>query len=222
MALVPVFCALGLTLALGALSVVWLPDVTRQLLSAADSGAAYWGAWFAGGLAGLLGVVLSAFIGLSLAQPLAGPALEQLVRRREAALGADPKPATSFLADMWRSLQSLLIGYAVGLPLLALLFAVSLLVPAAVVITVPAKLLVAAGTMAWDICDYPMSVSGLPVRARLALLWRYRAAVGGIGLGLAIGALVPCGALLLLPAGVAGAAQLIHEIEAYEGTERQR
>ncbi len=216
-AMVPVVIALLLTGLLGTASVSWLPGWIEQLIGA-DSASRWsqWGARGVGIVAAVLGVVVGAVIAMSLAQPLSGPALEQLVRKREAALGMAAKPPTHFVADVWRSLQSLLVGYAFGLPAIALLLLLSLLVPGAAVVTVPGKLLVASLTFAWDLCDYPLSVRGLPVGQRVALVWRYRGAVLGFGAGMALAALIPCGALLLLPAGVAGGAQLIAEVEAYE------
>ena len=217
LALVPVGCALVLMLLLGTASVTFIPDWIQQWLQPDQaSRAAQWGAGALAVLGAILGVVLAALLGLALAQPLSGPALEALVRKREQALGAPKRAPTHFLIDVLRSLQSLLLGYAVGLPALLILFVISLLLPAAAIITVPCKMLVVAMTVAWDICDYPLSVRGLPVRERVKVLSRYATAVLGFSSGLVVAALLPCGALLLLPAGVAGATQLLHEIDRHE------
>lgn len=164
----------------------------------------------------IVAVLLSALLGFALAQPLSGPALEAIVRRKESDLGAPARPEASILTEIWRSLQSLAVGYAFGLPILTLLFILSFLVPYAEIILFPLKLLVAAFTIAWDICDYPLSMRGLPVSHRVTVLSRNKAAVLGFSLGLALAGLVPCLLFLLLPGGVAGSTRLMWEIEAYE------
>jgi CysZ protein len=131
-------------------------------------------------------------------------------------LGLPAQPESGFVVDIWRSLQSLLIGYAFGLPALALLLVLSFLVPYAAVVLFPLKMLVAAMTVAWDLCDYPLSVAGRPVGERVATVFRHFPAVIGFGLGIALAGLVPCLLFVLLPGGVAGATRLMGEVERWE------
>jgi CysZ protein len=166
----------------------------------------------------LLALVLALLLGFGLAQPLSGPALERLVRRVEASVGAPTWPPTSVLSDMGRSLQSVIVGYAFGLPLLAILFVVDLVFAPAVVVTVPLKLLVTAMLLAWDVCDYPLSIRGVSIGTRVAFMKRNASAMIGFGIGLAIAAVVPCLLVFVLPFGVAGAARLTNQIERFEGT----
>ena len=88
--------------------------------------------------------------------------------------------------------------------MLALLSLISFVVPPAAVVTFPLKLLVVAMLFAWDLCDYPLSVRGMPVGARVTLVARHVPAMLGFGLGLALLSLLPCAAFLALPIGVAG------------------
>jgi CysZ protein len=164
----------------------------------------------------VLAVLASGLLGLALAQPLSGPALERIAREQERALGAPERPPTHFMLDVARSLKSMLLGYACGLPALAILALVSLLLPFAAVVSVPLKLVVTAFIISWDLCDYPLSIRGLRVRRRLDLIFSYKGAVLGFGVGLAACALVPCLLFLFLPAGVAAAARLMWEVEQYE------
>ena len=163
-------------------------------------------------------VIVAALAGLAVAQPLSGPALNRIVRRVEAQVGAPPWPDTGFVEDISRALQSMLIGYAFGLPFLALLAIVSFFFPPAVVVTFPLKLVVLALLFAWDFCDYPLSIHGLSVADRVALVVRHARAMVGFGLGIALLSLIPCAALLVLPIGVAGAARLMRQIEHWEET----
>lgn len=210
LALVPLLLGLLLTSLLAAFSIGYVPDLV--------------GARFGDGVGGVLlkilvtivAVLLSAIVGFALAQPLSGPALEGIVRRKERDLGAPERPEATIATEIWRSLQSLAVGYAFGLPVLVLLFALSLVMPYAEIILFPLKLMVAAFTIAWDVCDYPMSMRGLSVSHRIMVVKRNAGAVLGFSIGLALAGLVPCLLFLLLPGGVAGSTRLMWDIEAYE------
>jgi CysZ protein len=103
------------------------------------------------------------------------------------------------------------------MPILALLVVVNIVVPPAVVVTVPLKLVVVALLVAWDLCDYPLSIRGVPIRERVAFMGRNAGAMVGFGFGLALISLLPCALFLAIPAGVAGATRLIATIERAEG-----
>jgi CysZ protein len=109
---------------------------------------------------------------------------------------------------MKKSLGSLLLTSAFGLPILAVLFLVNFVFPPASVVTVPLKLVTLALLVAWDLCDYPLSLRGVGLRARVRFARRHALALIGFGVCLAAVSLVPFAILLVLPAGVAGAAKL--------------
>lgn len=213
-AAVPAVVALSLTGLFGWGVVAFVPSQIEALLAPHVSGVLVTVAEIVASALLLLVALLLAF---ALAQPLSGPALERIVRRVEERLGAPSWPPTSFVVDVGRSLQSVLVSYAFGLPILALLFLVNVVFPPAAVVTVPLKLAVAALLLTWDFCDYPLSARGVPIGTRVAFLRRNASAALGFGLGLALLALVPCLLLLVLPAGVAGATRLVAEIERHEG-----
>lgn len=213
LALVPVVIAAVTTVAIGGGAIVLLAPRVAALFGPRWA----WLAIVADVLAGVLAFIVAALVGLSVAQPLSGPALERIVRRAEAETGAPEWPATGLLEDMGRSLGSMLIPYTVGLPILLVLGLVSFLVPPAAVVTLPLKLAVLALLFAWDLCDYPLSIHGAPLAARVAFVTRNARAMVGFGVGLALFSLIPCGGLLVLPAGVAGAARLTRKIELWEG-----
>ena len=219
LAMVPVAIAMVLTVVLGWSSVALVPVWIGELLGPTSGLLAGLGAVLLKVLATVVAVVVATLVAYALAQPLAGPALESLVRRQREALGLTPQPQTSLLVDVWRSLQSLLIGYAFGLPVLALLLLLTFLVPYASVVLFPLKMLVAAVTVAWDLCDYPLSVAGRPVGERIATVARHLPAVIGLGLGLALAGFVPCLLFILLPAGVAGATRLMAQVERWDASQ---
>jgi CysZ protein len=218
LALVPILLGLLLTSLLGALSIGFVPGWIGDVVDMSDSILGTVGTVVLQVLATLLAVVASALVGFALAQPLSGPALEGIVRRKERDLGAPERPESSLGVEIWRSLQSLGVSYMFGLPTIVLLLVLSILVPHASIVLFPLKLVVAALTIAWDICDYPLSVRGLPMGERVGTIIRHRGAVLGFSIGLALAGLVPCLLFLVLPGGVAGAAKLMWEIEVYERT----
>jgi CysZ protein len=214
LALVPMVVALGLTLGFSGLAMHFLMPWLGGMF------APKWHVLAAilKILAGLLSVMIATVLGFGLAQPLSGPALERIVRRSEAAVGAPAWAATSFKEDVLRSLESVIVSYAFGLPLLALLFVASFFLTPFV--TFPLKLIVLAILAAWDLCDYPLSIRGIPVAQRVAFVRRNLSSMLGFGAAIALVSLVPCAILFVLPAGVAGAARLTLALERAEASRR--
>ena len=213
LAMVPVLAAMVVTTLLGWGAVSFVPEQVRALLGARGGGVL---STILEVIATGIALIASALLGLALAQPLSGPALERIVRRVERSLGAPEWPATSVVDDVIRSLKAMLIPYAFGLPILVGLFVVNLVFPPAVVVTFPLKLVVTAIMLAWDLGDYPLSIRGVRVSERVSFIARHGKAMIGFGLGLALLGLIPCLLVLLLPAGVAGAARLVVQIERWE------
>lgn len=216
LALVPAVVATVLMGACGWLAIAYLPGLVASLIGPTSG--------LVGGVLTVLAqiaatavaVVAGVLLGLALAQPLSGPALERIVRRAEAEAGAPAWPATSSLQDIGRSLSSVVVGLAFSLPILFVLFLIGALVPGAAVVTVPLKFVLTALTIAWDICDYPLSIRGVPVGTRVAFMKRNYRAMLGFGAGIALVALVPCSLCFVLAPGAAGAARLVLDIERFE------
>lgn len=157
----------------------------------------------------IVGIVIGFLVSLSLAQPVSGFALEAIARKQERALGGPTWPDQPFVRGVLRSLRVSLTALAISLPLLALLAAITLLFPPASVVTVPLKLIVTGLAAAYDLLDYPFSVRGVDVAARIAFMRANFWAVLGFGVSAAALLLIPGMALFLLPFGVAGAARLV-------------
>jgi CysZ protein len=216
LAFVPIAVAVALLSGFAWATLAFIPPYIDRLLGPPESFAFALLAGLVKFAATAAALLVAALLSFGLAQPLSGPALERLVRRVESSMGAPAWPPTSFLADISRSLQSVLVGYAFGLPILAVLFVIGAILPPAVVVTFPLKLLVTAILITWDLCDYPLSIRGIRVGDRVSFLKRNVRAVLGFGLGLALLSLIPCALLVLLPSGVAGAARLVVLIERWE------
>lgn len=203
-ALAPVVTALVLTTVLGAIG-VW------QAIALAHRA---WGGGFAATLLGLAvcvaAIVLALIVGISLAQPLSGWALDAIVRAQQAALcvpaaAHGEKRANGTLG----SFASALLAMAIGIPAVVTLTAIGWVFPPATIATLPLKLLVAGVLLAWDLLDYPLAARGLTLRGRLRWCAAHWGAVVGFGLGAELFFVIPGLGLLALPCGVAGAARLV-------------
>lgn len=160
--------------------------------------------------------VISVLLALTLAQPASGPALEAIVRRVERQLGLPEQPSSPFVTEIVRSAGSAMIGLTGAVVSFLGLFLMGL-IPGAVVVTVPLQFIAMAFCIGWDVCDYPLSVRGIPLGERIRFIFSNARAILGFSLGIAICALVPCGFLLILPVGVAGATALVRAIQASRG-----
>jgi len=217
LALVPTGIALVLTIVLGIVGVKLAPSLVALIIKAPGTGT-----WWT-----VLGVVLHILsivvmlvaalaVSFALAKPLSGPALEKMVRRAEADLGAPTWPEVGLLADMWRALQSSLVALAFTLPLVIGLGILSVLFAPMSIVAFPLQLALTALAGAWDLCDCPLSIRGVPVGARIDFVRRNIGAVMGFGFGLALLSFLPCALLIVLPAGVLGAARLVVTLERWE------
>ena len=211
-AAVPVSIGLSIFAFFSYLSVRFLPEAVGRAVPAGEAWYSRLGSGVLVVLATVAAVVAAFFLGMVLAQPLSGPALERLVRLRERALGLPERPRTSFSMDAWRSLRSALLG-TLALPALLVLTLVEIFVPGSSVVVLPLKILITGVFVAWDILDYPLSVRGLGLRQRLAFIRTHKPVLLGFGLALAVVLLLPCMQLLLLPAAVVGATALVHRID---------
>lgn len=208
-ALVPIVIATALFGALGTGGVLAGSALAARIMGDAASTWSTVGLWALRILFWALGILIAFVVAMSLAQPASGFALEALARRQEQRLGGRTWPDQPFVASTLRSLRVSLVGLAVGLPILAVLAAITFLFPPAGVVTVPLKFVVAGLTAAYDFLDYPFSVRGQGVSARAAFMRENASAVLGFGLAAAALLLVPGMALALLPVGVAGATRLV-------------
>lgn len=167
-------------------------------------------------VAALVVFVMALLCGAFLAQPIASPALDRLIRITEEKLGLPPRPKTSLALDAWRSLRSAGIGF-ISVPIVVVLTAIEIFVPGSSWVILPIKLLLTAIFVSWDLLDYPLGVRDMRLRDRLAWVFSHKREVLGFGLSLAGVFLVPCMQLVLLPAGVVGATLLVRRVEESEG-----
>ncbi len=164
--------------------------------------------WLSTGVVVVLGWVVSGF----LAPVLSAPALERIVSLVEQDLAAPPRAALGFWRELWCGLRSQLLGGGLAVSLVLALTLVEIVAPPAVVITTPSKLLIGALGLAWALFDYPLTLRGVRVRQRFAFFRQHAACVTGFGCAFALAFWIPCCGILLLPAGVAGATELLDRL----------
>jgi CysZ protein len=167
------------------------------------------GAGLVGVLLAIAAVLLAVIIGVSLAQPLSGWALDGIVRAQDRDLGVAQAPEQPLVHAALRSLVAALVALAVGVPIVGGLTVIGWLFPPALVVTLPLKLVVASLLLAWNLLDYPLGLRGVGVGARFGWCASRFGAVLGFGLAAGLLFAVPGLGLLALPCGVAGAARLV-------------
>jgi CysZ protein len=168
-----------------------------------------WGRWAVAISLGMVFMIVALFAALVLARPLAGWALDVISRRQEWKMLGFNRPEASLLRAIAVSLRGFFFALVVSTPLLALLFAIGFFFPPATMVTVPLKFFVVAWLLAWDFLDYPMSLRGMGVRARVSWIGKNFMAYTAFGVAWALLIVLPFLALLVLPFGVAGATRLL-------------
>jgi CysZ protein len=189
---------------------VWLAGQTGTAVFGSDAG--FWGqtgSWALSIVAGAVCLLIAVLLAILFAQPLSGFALEAIARAQEKELTGWTVPQPPFLSALFLALRIALVTLIVGGSVGGVLFAVGIVFQPALVITVPLKFLLGGWLLAWNFVDYPLSLHGLGVGARLAWAGRHWEAFTAFGLAWAVLLLVPGVFLLVLPMGVAGAARLV-------------
>jgi uncharacterized protein involved in cysteine biosynthesis len=161
----------------------------------------------------LTAMVLSLLAALFLSQPISGFALDRLSRAQERDLGGPDRQGLPLASSAWLATRATLFGLGLGIPIVLLLTLVGLIVPLAIVVTLPLKICVAGWMLAWDFLDYPFGLRGRRVRDRLSWVGRHAGAFTAFGVAWAMLLIVPGVILLILPMGVAGATRLVVEEE---------
>ena len=160
----------------------------------------------------VLSVILGLLLAVGLTPPLSSPALERIVAQVEGSLGVPERAPIGFFAEIWCGVRAQAMAAAITIPILLLLWIIEFFVSPAVFVTVPLKFLVSAFGLAWNLFDYPLTLRGMRIRARLRLLAGHKAAAFGFGIAFALLFWLPCFGVLMLPVGVAAATRLVWRI----------
>jgi CysZ protein len=213
-AAVPALMALLLTVVLSCLGVWGAVSLPESWFGEGGWASAGW--WTATIVAVAMALMLSTLVGLVLAQPLSGWALEAITVRQEESLTGRRPDGPSLLQATWVSLRCAVFSIVFGGTVLGGLLLIGILIPPALVVTVPLKFLVIGWMVAWDFLDYPLGLRGLGIRRRAVWAAENWWAFTAFGLSWALTLPIPFAVLLVLPMGVAGAARLVVAAEEQE------
>lgn len=205
---VPVLVLLVIGLGTGALG-IWGAAALSHAIVGDGSTAADVGRWTLTVLLSVVALLVAFLVAFALAQPISGFALETISQRQEKEL-AGTAPTPPKLADsFFPTLKVTLFGLVCTLPAIAILTAIGMAFPPAVVVTIPLKFIIGALFIAWDLLDYPLGIRRLGVRERLRFMTKNFGAVFAFGMSAGLFVLIPGFGLLMLPYGVAGATRLV-------------
>jgi CysZ protein len=217
-ALVPVFILVLLVCGLAGLGIVGADWTTRLFIGEPDGFWSHLGSWLLTALLALTAILTALLLAIVLAQPLSGFALEAIALAQERALLGDNLPRSSFFAALWTSTRATIVMLVVGGIVYSALFVVDLCFAPAVVVTMPLRLVTGGWLLAWNFLDYPLSLRGLGVWARLRWSVRHFEEVTVFGLIWATLLFVPGLFFVILPMGVAGATRLVVMGEIADGS----
>ncbi|WP_062377868.1 EI24 domain-containing protein [Demequina pelophila] len=218
-------------MAIGVLPALATLALLAAALVAIVSEAGHVGDWAAdrlvgdGDLHGVLGALVAiALVGgaaliavttfTTLALALGQPAYEAISRRvDDDAGGVDPAPEEPWWRALARGLGEGVVTLAVSLVVSALLFAIGLIPVAGTVTAAATGAIVGGRLLALELTAYPMARRGIVARRdRIAALRPHRVLVGGFGAAAFLAFLVPLGAVVAMPAAVAGATLLVRRV----------
>lgn len=156
--------------------------------------------------------VLALFVGYLIYLPLARIVLapiSELLSRRAWALSADSaveRIEIGVVRAVWEGVK------LVALQLIVTLFAgvIGFVFPP---VGVPLGIFITLCVSGVDFLDVPLSLRGLPLKRKLAVLWRNKAVALGFSAAVYLLLLVPILNLLALPVGVVGATALVSRLD---------
>ncbi|MFC1643199.1 EI24 domain-containing protein [Myxococcota bacterium] len=202
-----VFVALFGLLALG--SVAWVRPWVLGLIPEASRGWGGLGAELFSWLAAAAALGLGWVIATVLTPALSSPALERIVAHVEKELGVPVHAPLGFFKELLCGLRAFGAGAMFAGPILLALWTTEILLPPAVIITVPLQFVVTALWAAWGLFDYPLTLRGVGIRRRLLFMRGHPRSTLGFGTACTALFWVPCCNVLALPVAVAAATHLL-------------
>jgi CysZ protein len=168
--------------------------------------------WLLDGVVIILSLAVALYTSLTLASPLSAKPLEALVRVRDEERGAATYPTTAWTTSSARALGAGLVGLAVSIVVTIIVTVLNLVVPAFAVATAPIGALLSGYVVAWNLLDYPLGLRAMTLRDRARWMGAHMTLMTGFAVSSFLFLFVPGLGLLLLPAGVVGAAIVVERV----------
>ncbi|GAA4915598.1 CysZ protein [Stackebrandtia albiflava] len=159
-------------------------------------------------IAGWLSVILFTAITLTIGDPF----YEAINRRVETYYGGCHEVEQSVWQGVKQSIVDGLRLLAVSLPLSVLLFLIGLIPVVGTIVALVLGGLVGGWFLAVEVTSYPFNRRGIRYRQYRAMLAKRRPMAVGFGVGIFLLFLIPLGAVLVMPAAVAGGTLLARDV----------
>ncbi|WP_144792690.1 EI24 domain-containing protein [Microbacterium paludicola] len=209
--LIPAFIAWLLLLAALVPLVLWLVPITEWMTPFADGWSMPWQGLMRFGVGAVVviaGLALSAAVFTALTLTIGDPFYQRIWRGVERSLGEEPTGETGFWTTLGEGVRLVVLGILVALLTLVIGFLPILGGIAASVIGV----LLNGRLLARELTGRAFDARGLHGYSRSAVLRAGRARVIGFGVATQLLFLTPFGAIVTMPAAVAGSTLLAHDL----------
>lgn len=209
--LIPAFIAWALLLVSLIPLLIWLGPITDSMTPFADDWIEPWQSGLRFGLGAVIviaALALSAAIFTALTLTIGDPFYQRIWRGVERSLGEEPAGETGFWATAGEGLRLVVLGILVAVLTLVIGFipAVGGIVASAVGLVLNGRLL------ARELTSRAFDARGLSAMSRSRMLGAGRARVIGFGVATQLCFLVPFGAIVTMPAAVAGSTLLARDL----------
>lgn len=209
--LIPAFIAWLVLLAALAPLVIWLGPITDWMTPFADGWTAPWQGVLRFGLGAVVlvaSLALAAAVFTALTLTIGDPFYQRIWRGVERSLGEEPTGETGFWATVGEGIRLVFLGLLVALVTLVIGFVPVVGGVAASIIGVVLN----GRVLARELTGRAFDARGLTGYSRSGMLRAGRARVIGFGVATQLCFLVPFGAIVTMPAAVAGSTLLAHDL----------
>ncbi|HWK78447.1 MULTISPECIES: EI24 domain-containing protein [unclassified Microbacterium] len=209
--LIPAFIAWAVLLAAIIPLLIWLGPITDWMTPFADGWSEPWQALVRFGLGAVIivaALALAAAVFTALTLTIGDPFYQRIWRGIERSLGEEPTGETGFWSTVGEGIRLVLMGLLVALLTLLIGFIPVIGGIAATVIGV----LLNGRVLARELTGRAFDARGLTGYSRSGMLRAGRARVIGFGVATQLCFLVPFGAIVTMPAAVAGSTLLAHDL----------
>jgi CysZ protein len=213
-AFIPAAMTAGILWMMGSAIADWV--VSRGEVIAAEEGrSAYVTGWLRreASPAWLTPTIAVCLLVAAIVQPMCALALDIVTREQGWRAARRSWAADAPTEVPFRSFEATMCALAASLPPLALLTLGGFRYPRVAYPLAALALVISGIALAWNFVEYPLSRRDLSFGQRTRWIRKYRGAVLGFGLTCAVLQMVPVIGLLVVPAGIAGAARLVIDCE---------
>lgn len=209
--LIPAFIAWAVLLAAIVPLLIWLGDITDWLTPFADGWTAPWQGILRFGLGAVIVVAalaLSAAVFTALTLTIGDPFYQRIWKGVERSLGEDPTGESGFWSTVGEGIRLITMGVLVALLTLVIGF-----IPVIGGVTASVIGVILNGRLlARELTGRAFDARGVTGHSRSGMLRTGRARVIGFGVATQLCFLVPFGAIVTMPAAVAGSTLLAHDL----------